>query len=203
MACESSGTVRSAFREKGHEAFSVDILPSDDNSKYHIQDDVRNHLLERWDLMIAHPPCTFMCNSGVSWLHKDDSRWDELKKAYEFFLELKNSNIPKIAIENPIPHKYATKFIGRYNQVLQPYQYGHPEQKATCLWLKNLPRLIPTDNKFYEMKKLPKSEAQRIHMTPPGPDRWKIRSKTFDGIANAMSEQWGNKPLQTQLSLFG
>lgn len=203
MACESSGVVRRAFAEEDHEAYSCDILPSDDNSKFHIQDDVTNHLDEDWDLMIAHPPCTFMCNSGVSWLHKDDKRWDELKKAYEFFLVLKNANIPKIAIENPIPHKYAMKYTGRYTQLLQPYQFGHPEQKATCLWLKNLPRLVTTDNRFHEMKKLPKSEAQRIHMTPPGPDRWKIRSRTYEGIAKAMSDQWGNKPLQTQLSLFG
>lgn len=200
MACEYSGVVRQKFRDRGHNAWSCDILPADDNSPFHIQDDVRNYLQLPWDLMIAHPPCTFMCNSGVSWLHKDDDRWDDLKAAYEFFLELKNANIPRIAIENPIPHKYATKFIGKYTQMIQPYQYGHPEQKATCLWLKNLPRLVPTKNTFYEMKKLPKSEAQRIHMTPPGPDRWKIRSKTFEGIAEAMAEQWGNNPIQTQLN---
>ena len=193
VACEFSGVVRESFRKLGHDAWSCDLLPSDDNSKYHIQDDVLNHLNDGWDLMIAHPPCTFLCNSGVSHLSKDDfqqPRWDELRKASEFFKALLNCNIPIICIENPIPHKYGQ--LPKYTQIIQPYQFGHPERKATCLWLKNLPKLEPTKDVKEEMLKLPKKESQRIHYTSPGKDRWKIRSRTFQGIANAMANQWGN-----------
>ena len=190
VACEFSGIVREAFRNKGHNAWSCDLLPSEIPGK-HIQDDVLNHLDENWDLMIAHPPCTYMSNSGVCWLHKDDTRWEKLSHAISFFNLLKSSSIPKIAIENPIPHKYARKEIGDYTQIIQPYQFGHLERKATCLWLKNLPELKPTNNVFNEMKKLPKKISQRIHYTSPSKDRWKIRSKTFQGIADAMANQWG------------
>lgn len=207
VACEYSGVVREAFRKRGHDAWSCDILPADDHSLYHYQCDVfdpRNGPFakfanRKWDLMIAHPPCTYLCNSGVGWLSKPRNydRWKELKKAIKFFLALKNSDIPKIAIENPIPHKYARdgyidvnfiKGIGKYTQIIQPYQFGHPERKATCLWLKGLPKLVPTD-----IVKLPmdKKKAQRLHWLPPSKDRWKIRSRTFEGIAKAMAEQWG------------
>lgn len=193
VACEYSGVVREAFRKKGHEAWSCDILPSDDNSEYHLQKDVRDVYLKDYDLLIAHPPCTFMCNSGVSWLHKDESRWDELRKANEFFNYFWNSKVKRICIENPIPHKYA--LLPKYTQIIQPYQFGHTERKATCLWLKNLCKLETTDNVKDEMLKLPKNESQRIHYTSPGKDRWKIRSKTFSGIADAMASQWGETPI--------
>ena len=191
VACEFSGTVREAFRNKGHDAWSCDILPSDDNSPYHIQDDIMNHLDKGWDLMIAHPPCTFLSNSGVCWLHKDPSRWKKLSDGCKFFNMLKNTNIPKIAVENPIPHKYARSEIGYYTQIVQPYQFGHLERKATCLWLNNLPKLKHTNNIFDEMKKLPKNQQQRLHYLPPSKDRAKIRSMTFKGIADAMADQWG------------
>lgn len=192
VGCEYSQVVTKAFRDKGHEAWSCDLLPTEGNPDWHIQDDVLNHLNDGWDIAILHPECKYMCNSGVAWLHKDESRWDKLKGATEFFYRLWNSDIPKIAIENPIPHKYAK--LPKDKQIIQPYMFGHPERKATCLWLKNLPELKPTNDVKEEMLKLPKSQAQRIHYTSPGKDRWKIRSRTFEGIAEAMADQWGNIP---------
>lgn len=191
VACEFSGVVRDAFREQGHEAYSCDLLPNE--SKYHIQDDVLNvlyHEERKFDLMIAHPPCTRLCNSGVMWLSKRDL-WDELKRATVFFYDLWNAPIDRICIENPIPHKYA-KLIP-YSQIIQPYQFGHPERKATCLWLKNLPKLKPTKDVKEEMEKSPKKEAQRIHYMSPGKDRWQKRSITFKGIAQAMAMQFGTE----------
>lgn len=180
IACEESGTVRDAFRRLKHDSYSCDILPN--NSPYHIQDDVLNHLNEDWDLMIAHPPCTRLCNSGVMWLNKRDL-WDELDEGVKFFNKLKFANIEKICVENPIPHKYARKHIGKYSQIIQPWQFGHGETKATCLWLKNLPKLKPTD--------IVEGREQRLHNLPPSEDRAKLRSQTYKGIANAMAEQWG------------
>ena len=195
VACEKSGKVREAFKKLGHEVWSCDLLKSDIDSPNHFECDVRLVLKKYtdWDLMIAHPPCTFMCNSGVSWLHKDDSRWEELRQAKEFFDHLWKANIKHICLENPIPHKYA--LLPPYTQIIQPYQFGHPERKATCLWLKNLPLLQETNNVYGEMKLLPKKESQRIHYTSPGKDRGMLRSITFNGIADAMAEQWGKIPL--------
>ena len=190
IACEFSGVVRDAFRKLGHDVWSCDLLPND--SPYHIQDDILNHLDKKWDLMIAHPPCTYLCNSGVSHLMKDNfqqSRWDELRKASEFFKILLNCDIPRICVENPIPHKYG--HLPKYTQIIQPYQFGHPERKATCLWLKNLPKLEPTKNVMEEMQKLPKKQSQRIHYMRPGKDRGMLRSITYQGIADAMAQQWG------------
>jgi hypothetical protein len=182
VACEFSGAVRDAFRANGHDAWSCDLLPSD--SPYHIQGDVLSVLDQGWDLMIAHPPCTFLCNSGVRWLHERPERWAELDKGAEFFKALMDAPIPKIAVENPIPHKYAVERIGRkYDQLIQPWQYGHGETKATCLWLKGLPKLVPTD--------IVEGREQRIWKLPPSPDRWAERSKTYTGIAKAMADQWG------------
>jgi len=189
VACEFSGVVTNAFRLKGHEAWSCDILPTDSNPDWHIQGDVLKQLDKNWDMMIAHPPCTYLCNSGVSWLHKDESRWVELEKASEFFKALLEYDIPKICVENPIPHKYGK--LPKYSQIVQPYEYGHPERKATCLWLKNLPKLKPTNNVKDEMLKLPKTQQQRTFYVPIK-DRAKNRSITFEGIAKAMVEQWGN-----------
>ena len=192
VACEYSGKVREAFRSKGHDAWSCDLLPADDGSPYHIQGDVLEILNDGWDLLIGHPPCTYLCNSGVSWLHKIPERWDKMREGAEFFKALWDSDIPKIAIENPIMHKYAKEIIGsNQTQLIQPYQFGHPESKATCLWLKGLDPLVETDNVKEVWKSLPKKEAQRLHMLPPSADRWKLRSETYQGIADAMAEQWG------------
>jgi hypothetical protein len=191
IACEYSAVVREAFAKLGHDAWSCDILPSDFPGK-HIQDDVLNHLEDGWDLMIAHPPCKFLSNSGVCHLHTDKGRFKKMQKGALFFKKLLDAPIPMIVVENPIMHKYAVEIIGRkQDQVIQPFMFGHPESKATCLWLKNLPLLKPTKNVRDEMEKLPKSKSQRIHYTSPRKDRWKIRSKTFPGIAQAMAEQWG------------
>lgn len=191
VACEFSGVVREAFRKRGHDAWSCDLLDTEIPSEYHIKGDVRKILYEDWDMMIGHPDCTYMTNSGVCWLHKDNSRWQMLEQACSFFNLLKQAPIEKICLENPIPHKYARKEIGDYTHIIQPYMFGHPERKATCLWLKNIPKLVSTNNVYEDMKKLPKSQAQRIHYASPGSDRWKVRSRTFPGIAEAMALQWG------------
>jgi hypothetical protein len=190
IACEYSGRVRDAFIAKGHEAMSCDVLPTDAPGP-HYQGDVREVLDEGWDLMVAHPPCTYLANSGVSWLHKDESRWTKMREGADFFRLLLEAPIPMRAIENPIMHKYAVSIIGRrQDQVLQPWMFGHPEQKATCLWLEGLPNLQPTADVRDEMKGMGDAERQRLHWLPPGPDRWKLRSTTFQGIADAMAEQW-------------
>ena len=193
VACEESQAVTKAFRDAGHEAYSCDVQPcSGGRPDWHVQTDVRIQLHKRWDLMIAHPPCTYLCNSGVRWLYENSTRWDDLDLGAEFFRLLLNSGIPKIAVENPIPHKYAVKRIGaKYDQLIQPWMFGHKETKATCLWLKGLPYLEPTTNLKEETKALPNKESQRIHRASPGPERSKLRSKTFSGIAQAMAQQWG------------
>jgi len=192
VACEYSGRVREAFRKLGHDAWSCDLLPSDDNSKFHVQGDVVPLLNQGWDLLIAHPPCTYLCNSGVSWLHRTEGRWEKMVEGAEFFNLFWQADIPKICVENPIMHKYAKEIIGaEQTQTVQPWMFGHAESKATCLWLKGLDPLIETNNVKDEWKSLPKKEAQRLHMLPPSKDRWKLRSETYQGIANAMAEQWG------------
>ena len=193
VACEYSGKVRDAFRAKGHEAMSCDILPTDVEGP-HYQGDVRDIINDGWDLMIAHPPCTYLTNSGVTWLHKDPSRWAKLDDGAAFFKMLLEAPVERIAIENPMMHKYAKERIGgvKQSQVIQPWMFGHMEQKATCLWLKNLPLLEPTNNVKEQMLALPDNERQRLHYLPPSADRWKKRSETFQGIADAMAEQWGN-----------
>ncbi len=192
VACEFSGAVRDAFIKKGHDAWSCDILPGE--GKYHDkhkQGDVLALLNQSWDMMIAHPPCTYLSNSGVMWLHRQEGRWDKMREALNFWEKLANADIPRICIENPIQHKYAKEVTGQQSQVIQPWMFGHKEQKATCLWLKNLPLLEPTDNVKEEMMKLPDNQRQRLHYLPPGPDRAKLRSTTFQGIADAMADQWG------------
>ena len=191
IACEYSGTVREAFKKIGfNNVWSCDLLPTDIPGQ-HFQCDVREILHKNWDLMIAHPSCTYLTNSGVCHLKTDPSRWAKLDEAGEFFKLLLNAPIPRIAIENPIPHKYAVERIGRkYDQLIQPWQFGHTESKATCLWLKNLPKLVETHNVKAEMMLLPDRERQRLHYLPPSPDRWKLRSKTYQGIADAIADQW-------------
>ena len=191
VACEFSGVVRDAFRAKGHDAWSCDLLDTEIPGQ-HIQGDVLKILNDGWDLMIAHDPCTYQCNSGVCWLVDNPKRWGLLDESCELTRAILDAPIDKICRENPIPHKYAIERIGRkYDQIIQPYQFGHPERKATCLWLKNLPKLKPTKDVKEEMESLPKKIAQRIHYTSPGKDRWAIRSRTFEGIAKAMADQWG------------
>jgi len=194
VACEYSGRVRDAFVAKGHDAMSCDLLPTDVPGP-HYEGDVFDIINDGWDLMIAHPPCTYLANSGVQHLHKDPKRWLDLFDGAEFFKRLLDADIPKIAIENPIMHKYAKRLIGGANQsqTVQPWMFGHAEQKATCLWLKGLPSLVETENVKAETMLLPKNERERLHYLPPGPDRWKLRSTTYQGVANAMANQWSLK----------
>jgi hypothetical protein len=204
VACEYSGAVRDAFLALGHDATSCDLLPTDVPGPHH-QGDVFDIIDDGWDLMIAHPPCTYLCNSGVRWLtdgyrdgdvdkmRKALDRWPDMVDGAVFFRRLLSADIPRIAVENPVMHGHARKIIGRGpDQVVQPWMFGHPEKKGTGLWLKGLPPLLATDDVRDAMATLPKSETDRIHMASPGPDRWKLRSTTYAGIAAAMAEQWGD-----------
>lgn len=178
VACEYSGRVREAFRKLGHDAWSCDLLPSDDNSPYHVQGDVRKHLNDDWDIMIAHPPCTHLAVSGARWFK---GKQVEQAEALEFVKKLLDAPIPKIALENPI--SIISSKIRKPNQIIQPWQFGHGETKATCLWLKNLPELQPTD--------IVSGRENKVWRMPPSKERWKLRSITYQGIANAMANQWG------------
>lgn len=180
VACEYSGIVRDAFIRLGHDAMSCDLLPSESKGGTHYLGDVMDVISDGWDLMIAHPPCTHLAVSGARYFEqkRQDGRQQE---AIDFFMFLINSNIPRIAVENPV-----CIMSSRYrkpDQIIQPWMFGHGETKATCLWLKGLPNLKPTN--------VVAGREHRIHKCPPGPDRWKVRSKTFQGIADAMAEQWG------------
>lgn len=193
VACEYSGTVRDAFINAGNDAISCDILPTERPGPHYLGD-VRELLIEKWDLIIAHPPCTYLCNSGVCHLHKDPTRWEKLDHAAAFFKLFLDVDCPRVAIENPIMHKYGKQRIGGVNQsqVVQPWMFGHTETKATCLWLKGLPKLKETNNVKEELKSMNKREIQRLYYLPPSPDRAKLRSKTFRGLADAMACQWGH-----------
>jgi len=178
IACEFSGIVRSAFADLGHDAWSCDLIASADN-KYHIQGDVLNILDQGWDLMIAHPPCTHLAVSGARWFK--DKRAEQFQ-ALHFVKQLMDAPIHKIALENPI--SVISTNIRKPDQIIQPWEFGHGETKATCLWLKNLPLLKAT--------KIVSGREARIHNLPPSKDRWKIRSMTYQGIADAMAQQWGS-----------
>jgi hypothetical protein len=184
IACESSCTVRDAFIAKGHDAWSCDFLPAEKGGN-HFQCDVREVLGMGWDMMIGHPTCTFICNSGVRWLYTQEGRWEKMKEGAEFFAFLDQYEaIPRRAIENPIMHKHSLEIVGRKaTQFVQPWWFGEGETKATGLWLTGLPPLQPTN--------IVDGRVARIHKMPPGPDRWKERSKTYQGIADAMAAQWG------------
>ena len=200
IGCETSGTVRDAFLRLGHDAWSCDVLPADTPTNRHIQDDVRYVMSEsNWDMLfVAHPPCTRLCNSGVRWLSKPppgktlDQMWAELDEGAALFSDVLNANIPLVAVENPVMHKHAKAKIRNYvpfAQSIQPWQFAQSEsdnvKKRTCLWLRNLPKLVPTSS-------LDGSTARPdVHHASPGPNRWKIRSKFYRGIADAMAEQWG------------
>jgi site-specific DNA-cytosine methylase len=179
VACEFSGIVREAFALRGHDAYSCDLLPSDRPIGGHIQDDVLRWLDQHWDLMIAHPPCTHLAVSGARWF-KEKAK--EQAEALEFVRALLNAPIPRIALENPV--SIISSRIRKPDQIIQPWQFGHGEVKATCLWLKGLPKLVPT--------KVVEGRHPACWLASPGPDRWKLRSRTYEGIAQAMAEQWGS-----------
>jgi site-specific DNA-cytosine methylase len=177
VACEYSGVVRDAFTRKGHYAMSCDLLDSEVTGN-HYKGDVRDVLHDGWDLMICHPPCTHLAVSGARWF-KDKQA--EQKEALEFVELLLNAPIPKICLENPV--SIISSRIRKPDQIIQPWQYGHGETKATCLWTKNLPLLKPTN--------IVEGREARVHKMPPGPNRWKERSRTFQGISDAFAQQWG------------
>ena len=179
VGCEFSGVVRDAFKKLGHDAWSCDVLPSE-TSGNHLICDVRDVLNDGWELAIFHPPCTHLAVSGARWF-KDKQQ--EQQEALEFVKELMAAPIPKIALENPI--SIISSRIRKPDQIIQPWMFGHGETKATCLWLKNLPKLEPTD--------IVEGRENRIHKMAPSPDRWRERSRTYPGIARAMALQWGNE----------
>lgn len=195
VGCEFSGVVRRAFREAGHDAYSCDLRPSLDSSPHHIQGDVLDILDRGWDLAIFHPTCTYLTNAGVHHFqetarHKRTStalfgkaRWDACVDACHFFNLLSRAPVPYIAIENPIQHEYARALVGPPTQIIQPWQFGHSETKAICLWLKFLPKLQPTV--------IMDVREPRVHWESPGKDRWLRRSLFYPRIAMAMAEQWG------------
>lgn len=199
VGCEFSGTVRDAFLRRGHDAWSCDLLADEKGSNRHIRGDVRDLLKpDMWDLLIvAHPPCTRLCNSGVRWLHTPPpgrtlpEMWTELEEGAALFSDCWNAPVPRIAVENPVMHKHAKALIAGYQepaQSVQPWQFGHGETKRTCLWLRNLPPLTPTD--------IVAGREPRVHHMSPGPDRWRERSRFFTGIADAMADQWGGWALR-------
>ena len=184
IACEYSGTVREAFKKRGFDAWSCDLLPTEIPGQ-HIQGDVRNAFRQHWDLVIAHPPCTDLAVSGARWFPEKIADGSQAK-AIDFFMEMVNAPAYHVAVENPVC--IMSSIYRRADQTIQPYMFGHGEQKATCLWLKNLPKLKPTN--------IVKGREQRVWKMPPGPDRWKERSRTFQGIADAMVQQWGDAILK-------
>lgn len=190
VACEFSGVVRRAFRAKGHDAWSYDLLPADDSQEFHRQCDVLTILDEEWDMMIAFPPCTHLAISGARWFK---GKQNEQKEALEFVRKLLEAPIPKIALENPVGI-ISTK-IRKPDQIIQPYQFGEDASKKTCLWLNGLPHLTPTK---YIAPRIVAGRKLWSNQTPsgqnklgPSPDRWKLRSITYQGIADAMAVQWG------------
>ena len=189
VACEYSGVVREAFAKKGHDSWSCDLLPTDQPSDKHIQGDVLEVINRGWDLIIAHPPCTHLSLSGAKyWAEKRaDGRQ---QKAIKFVEDIWDAeNCPRICIENPVGALTKHSKLGKASVYIQPYEFGHAEQNRTGLWLKGLPKLKGT--KFIDVKGLPNKERHRLHWLPPSKDRWKIRSTTFQGIADAMADQWG------------
>lgn len=188
VACEFSGIVRDAFAARGHDAMSCDLLPTEAPGQ-HYQGDIRDVLHANWDLMIAHPPCTDLSVSGAAWFAQ--KRLDGRQQAgISFFMMLAKADIPKIVIENPI--SIMSSIWKKPDQIVQPWQFGHLEQKATCLWLKGLPPLTHTNNVREAMLALPRNQRERLHFLPPSPDRWKLRSTTYQGFADAFAEQWGS-----------
>lgn len=202
VGCETSGVVRRAFAARGHDVWSCDLLPADDGSNRHIVGDVRDYLADGWDLLaVLHPPCTRLCNSGVRWLSAPppgrtlESMWDELREGAALFSACWNAPIERIAVENPVMHKHAKALIENFQpatQTVQPWWFGEPAFKATGFYLKNLPPLTETNRLTPPKKGTAEHKAwSAVHFASPGPDRWKLRSRTFDGIGEAMADQWG------------
>lgn len=194
VACEYSARVRDAFRKRGHDAWSCDLLECEGDPQWHLQQPVEEILDQQWDLMIAHPPCTHLAVSGSRHFPEKirDGRQGE---ALRFVRLLMNSSIPRWCIENPV--SVISSAIRKADQIIQPWEHGHGEVKATCLWLQNLPRLVPSN--------CVEGREEIVHRMPPGPDRWKDRSRTYIGVAEAMAQQWGARdlpPLMDQLSIF-
>lgn len=223
VACEFSGVVRRAFRARGHDAWSCDLLPAEDASEYHIQGDVLEVLGDGWDMMIAHPPCTYLCSSGLHWNKRTPGRDEKTHEAMLFVFNLLgvgfvNHDIPRIALENPVG-RIGTAYR-KPDQIIQPWQFGHDASKATCLWLSGLPKLVPTSHVLPRLvccgKTLPDGlgkygcpncNGDRVarprwgnqtdggqNKLGPSPDRWALRSITYPGIAEAMADQWGGVP---------
>ncbi len=182
IACEYSGVVRDAFTARGWDAWSSDLLPSDNPGNHHIGD-ARDLLGDGWDLLIAHPPCTRLCNSGVRWLH-ERNLWSDMREAADLFNAFLNAPVPHVAVENPVMHGHARELVGRRADfTVQPWQFGHGEIKRTCFWTRNLPALTSTS--------IVNGRTPRVHFASPGKNRWKERSTTLPGIAAAMAAQWG------------
>lgn len=187
VACEYSGRVRQALRNRGIDAVSCDLLPSEDNSPHHTQGDVTDLLRQPWAMVIAHPPCTYLANSGVRW-RVEREEWEQVRDAAEFFTACLNANAPFVAVENPVMHRYAREAIGdrRPSFTVQPWQFGDPAKKRTCFWTRGLPSLTPTSD-------MTAADARAdCHLASPSPDRWKERSRTYPGIARAIALQWGD-----------
>ncbi len=185
IACEFSGTVRRAFRDAGHDAWSCDILPAEDESPYHYQEKVQHGILAMcWDLVIAHPPCTRLCNSGVRWLG-ERNLWSEMEDGAAFFLACLNANADRVAVENPVMHGHAQAIVGKPQFTVQPWQFGDNFKKRTCFWTRDLPALRPTSDLDGT------TAVAECHLASPGVDRWKARSRTYPGLAAAMAAQWG------------
>lgn len=212
VGCEYSGVVRDAFIRRGHDAMSCDLLPTESPGPHHQGDVLELIARESFDLMIAHPPCTYLANSGSRWLFErpeewpgsdavmGPARWDAMEAGVKFFLALLNAPIPRVAVENPVPHKWAMEHIvSRWNQQIQPWHFGDKQMKGTCLWLRGLPTLLPTTPAIPPVDAEGRKAWQSVWREPPGPDQAKNRSRTFPGIAEAMADQWGKLPDPTSL----
>lgn len=191
IACEESGVVRDAFLTQHIDAISCDLLPTSSPGP-HLECDVLDVISEPWDMVIAHPPCTRLCNSGVRWLHERDL-WSDMHAAVEFFLRMLAANAPYVAVENPTMHGHARSMIGPPDFAVQPYEFGDAESKRTCFWTKHLPPLLPTTPGFD-----PRRASHSTHLAAPSADRARLRSMTFPGIAAAMATQWGSLIKETQ-----
>ncbi len=188
VACEFSGIVREAFRNKGHDAWSCDLLPTEIPSDFHIQGDVFPvAYYDRWDLMIAHPPCTYLAVSGIHWNYRVQGRAEKTEEALEFVQNLLDAPIPRICLENPV--SVISSRVRKPDQIIQPWQFGHDASKRTCLWLKNLPALLPTNIILQDRYANQTPSGQ--NKLGPSADRQRNRSRTYTGIAEAMAQQWG------------
>ncbi len=212
VACEFSGVVREAFNRLGHRATSCDLLPSEIPGRHFMWDALEMLAMGEWDLVIAHPPCTYLCNSGVRWLYgkkggsakRDEARWTAMRAGAQFFRAFADEYSGPLCIENPVMHGHAQTEVGPMpgfeRQTVQPYQFGHLETKATVLHLRGLRPLVETENVEAAMRKLPKSRTNLVHLASPGPERWALRSRTYPGIAEAMAHQWGGRVSSVSVS---